>query len=73
MICCKQYKTDAMATNLEKSKKENKEKIKELEKSDPGTTKGPDPQEHMEGPISSLMHKVEDTFEKTGKKKPTGK
>lgn len=29
-------------------------------KSDPGTTNTTDPQEHMEGPLSSLMHKIED-------------
>ena len=28
-------------------------------KSDPGTTNTTDPQEHMEGPLSSLMHKIE--------------
>ncbi|GEM_PF-7041058 len=29
-------------------------------KSDPGTTNTTDPQEHMEGILSSLMHKIED-------------
>lgn len=29
-------------------------------KSDPGTTNTTDPQEHMEGPLSSLMQKIED-------------
>lgn len=50
--------------DLEKNEKENKEKIKEQEKSDPGTTGGPDPQEHMEGPVSSAMHGIEKSFEK---------
>jgi hypothetical protein len=59
-----------MATDLEKSKKENRKDLKEQEKADPGTTKGTDPQDHMEGPISSLMHKVEGTFKNTGKNKP---
>lgn len=32
-------------------------------KSDPGTLNTTDPQEHMEGPLSSLMRKVGDSFE----------
>ncbi|MEO7120070.1 MAG: hypothetical protein ABIY62_03180 [Ginsengibacter sp.] len=62
-----------MATDIEKSKEENKEKVKEQEKLDPGTTKGPDPQDSMEGPISSLMHKVEETFDSTLNDKPDEK
>jgi hypothetical protein len=59
-----------MSTDIEKSKRENKEKVKEQEKSAPGTTKASDPQDNMEGPISSLMHKMEETFDKSGKNKP---
>lgn len=47
----------------EKSKKENEQIVKEREKSDPGTTNSPDPQDHMEGPISSLMHGIGSSFE----------
>lgn len=31
--------------------------------SDPETMHTPDPQEHMEGPISSLMHGIADGFD----------
>jgi len=37
-------------------------------KSDPGTLNTTDPQEHMEGPLSSLMHKVEDKVEDNNQK-----
>ena len=37
-------------------------------KSDPGTTDTTDPQEHMRGPLSSFMHKIEETAEKNDKK-----
>jgi len=47
-----------------KNTEENEEIIKEHEKSDPGTTNSTDPQEHMEGPVSSLMHNIEEVFEK---------
>jgi hypothetical protein len=49
--------------DIEKNIKENKEIIKEQEKSDPGTTNSTDPQEHMEGPVSSFMHIMEEAFE----------
>ena len=53
------------------NEKEHKEKEKEKTndqkghgiKSDPGTTNTTDPQEHMEGPVSSLMQKVGDGFD----------
>lgn len=48
--------------DIEKNIKENKEIIKEHEKSDPGTTESTDPQEHMEGPVSSFVHTVEEAF-----------
>ena len=62
-----------MPTDIEKSKEENKKEVEEQEKSDPGTTKGPDPQENMEGPISSLMHKVQETFDSPVEDKPDDK
>ena len=37
-------------------------------KSDPGTTNTTDPQEHMEGPLSSLMQKIEGKAEENDKK-----
>lgn len=37
-------------------------------KSDPGTTGTTDPQEHMTGPLSSLMHKVEEKAEENNQK-----
>ncbi len=37
-------------------------------KSDPGTVDTTDPQEHMRGPLSSLMHKIEETAEKNAEK-----
>lgn len=56
--------------NIEENNiEENKEIIKEQEKSDPGTTNSTDPQEHMEGPVSSLMHNFEEVFKKTDSEK----
>ena len=37
-------------------------------KSDPGTVDTTDPQEHMKGPLSSLMHKIENTAENNNEK-----
>lgn len=37
-------------------------------KSDPGTTDTTDPQEHMHGPLSSLMHKIEEKAEENDEK-----
>lgn len=36
---------------------------------DPETLNTTDPQEHMEGPLSSLMKKTEETFEEKGSTK----
>jgi len=49
--------------DIKKNIEKNKEIIKEHERSDPGTTNSTDPQEHMEGPVSSLMHNIEEVFE----------
>jgi hypothetical protein len=48
--------------NDEKKQPESKEKKKESSdtlKPDPGTTNTTDPQEHMEGPVSSLVKGAE--------------
>jgi hypothetical protein len=37
-------------------------------KSDPGTVGTTDPQEHMRGPMSSLMHKIEEAVEHNDEK-----
>jgi len=37
---------------------------------DPETLHKTDPQENMKGPISSTMHKIEETMEKEGGKTP---
>ena len=46
-------------------------------KNDPGTENTADPQEHMEGPLSSIMQKIEDKAEENDEKdeedKETGK
>ena len=38
-------------------------------KPDPETLNTTDPQEHMEGPLSSLMQSTEETFEEKGSEK----
>ena len=59
-----------MENEEEKKKKEGSEEEGDGI-SDPETLHTTDPQEHMEGPVSSLMHKVGDGFEdeKAAKKK----
>ena len=47
-------------TEKEKEKEDNKDAAV---KPDPETLNTTDPQEHMEGPISSLMHKTGEGFE----------
>ena len=37
-------------------------------KSDPGTVDTTDPQNHMEGPLSSIMHKIDNTAEGNNQK-----
>ena len=37
-------------------------------KSDPGTLNTTDPQEHMKGPLSSLMQNIEEKFEDNDRK-----
>ena len=51
-------------TNEETEKKKEEENNKDTAvKPDPETLNTTDPQEHMEGPISSLMHKTGDGFQ----------
>lgn len=59
-----------MINNKEKSEEKNKNEVEKQEKSDPGTNHSTDPQENMEGPVSSLMHKIEETFDNDEKEKP---
>lgn len=52
-----------MAHEEKKEHKETKEEKETIIKSDPETLDTTDPQEHMEGPISSLMKKVGGSFD----------
>ena len=52
-----------MPTDKQKSEKENEKEVAKQEKSDPGTNHNTDPQENMEGPVSSIMHKIEESFD----------
>jgi hypothetical protein len=63
---------------MAKGKKKKKEEKHDQEdgdiKSDPETLNTTDPQEHMKGPISSLMKEIGEGFDdKDAEKKPTGK
>lgn len=51
-------------------KKEN-ETSDAVNKPDPATEHTTDPQEHMEGPLSSLMNKAGDTIKEEGDKPAT--
>ncbi|KAA9042214.1 hypothetical protein FW778_09430 [Ginsengibacter hankyongi] len=62
-----------MINEKEKSEKENNKEVQKQEQSDPGTTHSTDPQENMEGPFSSLMHKIEETFDNKEEEKPDDK
>lgn len=52
-----------MTNNKSESDKQEKDHQDAPVKSDPETLNTTDPQEHMEGPISSLMQKTEESFE----------
>ena len=52
---------------IEKTTQKSDEK-NDTFKNDPETLNTTDPQEHMEGPLSSLMHKVEKKAEDNDKK-----
>jgi len=62
-----------MINDKEKSEEENEKEVERQEKSDPGTTHSTDPQENMEGPVSSLMHKIEEAFDNKEEEKPDDK
>ena len=52
-----------MATEKFEKSKETTDNEDAAVKPDPETLNTTDPQEHMKGPLSSLMHKAEDTFD----------
>ncbi|MEO8763544.1 MAG: hypothetical protein ABI416_04620 [Ginsengibacter sp.] len=52
-----------MASDEEKKNTEKDDQSEEVIKSDPETLHTTDPQEHMEGPISSIMHKLGEGFD----------
>ncbi|MDQ6901608.1 MAG: hypothetical protein M3139_01190 [Bacteroidota bacterium] len=51
-----------MQKDEEKNKKEDHDEEESSIKSDPGTTHTTDPQEHMKGPVSSLMKEIGEAF-----------
>jgi hypothetical protein len=54
-----------------KQTKHRTKKSKDVEpaiKADPETLHTTDPQEHMKGPLSSMVHGIEETMEDTGSK-----
>lgn len=52
-----------MQNDEEKKNKDNHDGEKKSSiKSDPGTTHTTDPQEHMKGPVSSLMQEIGESF-----------
>lgn len=57
------YKSIIMANNLAEDNKQKDDNKDAAIKPDPETLNTTDPQEHMEGPISSLMHKTGESFE----------
>ncbi|MFT3909316.1 MAG: hypothetical protein QM737_07830 [Ferruginibacter sp.] len=52
-----------MTNNQETNKSKKNENKDEIIKPEPETLHTTDPQEHMEGPISSLMHKTGKSFD----------
>jgi hypothetical protein len=53
--------------NASKNKKEKKDKSKPVLKPDPETLHTTDPQEHMEGPVSSVMQNIKEEANKNDK------
>ena len=51
--------------SAQERKAEKKKETSDTVKPDPGTTDTTDPQEHMEGPISSLVHGAEKKLDAT--------
>ena len=52
-----------MVNELSENKKQKVDNKDAAIKPDPETLNTTDPQEHMEGPVSSLMHKAGESFE----------
>ncbi len=52
-----------MTDNKKKDKEKKTPNNDETVKPDPETLDTSDPQEHMEGPVSSLMHKTGEAFD----------
>ena len=46
--------------NTDKKKKEEKDKSQPVSKPDPETLNTTDPQEHMKGPVSSVMQNIKE-------------
>lgn len=47
-------------------------KSNDLSKSDPETLHTPDPQDHMEGPVSSMVQEMKESWEKASEDDTTG-
>ena len=53
--------------NTGKNKKEEKDKSQPVSKPDPETLNTSDPQEHMKGPVSSVMQNIKEEANKNDK------
>ena len=62
-----------MAEEKKEYTEQKSNKADDTFKNDPETLNTTDPQEHMEGPLSSLMHKVEDKAEDNDRKDESDK
>ncbi len=62
-----------MANEKKEQTQQKSDKTDDVFKNDPETLNTTDPQEHMQGPLSSLMHKVEDKAEDNNRKDQTDK
>lgn len=54
-------------TNTVKNKKEEKDRSQPVSKPDPETLHTSDPQEHMKGPVSSVMQNIKEEAKKNDK------
>ena len=62
-----------MTNEKNKKKQEDSNREEGSVHSDPETLNTTDPQEHMKGPVSSLMEKIGESFDdKDAEKKPKG-
>lgn len=68
---CVMAQTDDKKKDLQKDV--DKENEDTLLPPDPETLHKTDPQENMKGPVSSLMHNIEETMEKNDQEKPEDK